>query len=159
MPLNAEYDILPTKLHEALLTSPADIAACASYMRTTGGLTLPQSAIERAIDLIATDLFDQIILDAPTYAALLSKHQSADPAGALRALNVSGAIIRNTKEAESLQTLIDVATSEYTSLSVAQRNAISNIKAVADQGIISLQSMVTEYETAASQLDARRNLS
>ena len=159
MSLSPDFDILPTRLHDALLTLPVDKATCASYMITIGGLSLSQNVVERAIDLIVEDLFNLIILDEQTYASLLAKHQGANAVGALRALRTSGAIIRLTKEAESLQALVDDSTAEYMGLSGAQRSAIANIKAVADEGIIRLQAQITEYTNATSQLDSRRNLS
>ena len=79
MSLDPEYQLIPDKLHEALLTSPATKSDCAQHMINVGLLTLSQAAIEAAIDLIAEDLESILILPDSTYASLLAKHQSAPP--------------------------------------------------------------------------------
>lgn len=157
MTLNPEFSLIPEKLHEALLTSPATKADASSHMITTGGLTLSQTVIEIAIDRIISDLFDQLILSTADYATLLTKHQVSPAASALRELKTSGAIMLLKHERDVAQAVIDDATAEFIALSQAQKNAIPDIKAAADEGILFLTSLIFQLDDKITQFNIRRN--
>lgn len=159
MALNTLYASVGEKLHEALLTSPATKADAATYIITTGGLALPQAGVETAIDFIIADLAAELILDSATYAALLAKHQAAaDPNKARAALITSNKIVFVRYMISAAQAIIDAGTAQYAALSQAQKDAIVDIKAVADEGVSALTSALAGYNIELQRLENRRAL-
>lgn len=156
--LNPEYKLIPDALHTALLTSPATKADCASSMIAATPLTLSQTVVERAIDLFIEDLFAELILPTSDYAALLARHQTADPAAALTTIRTSGKIILLRREKEVAEAVIAGATAEWTGLSQAQKNAIPNIKTAADHGIDTLNGIIAQIVDRLQQLESQRDL-
>lgn len=150
------YDFAP-KLNEALLTSPATKSDCALHIINVGGLSLSQAAVERAIDLIIADLYDELILTTADYATLLARHQSANNDAVLRQLMISTMAVVLRYYIEVGQTLIADAIANYTSLTLAQRNAIDPIKKVTDEGVESLNRQITDLTNRLSELQARRS--
>lgn len=158
MALNPEFKLIPEKLHEALLTSPATKSDAATYMINTGGLTLSQAAIEAGINRIISDLFTQLVLNAEDYATLLARHQTADPTAALRVLKVSGKIMLLKHEKAEAEATIANATAEWISLTPAQRAAIPNVKDAADAGLEALNGRIYWIDNRLEYLDGQRNL-
>lgn len=157
MILNPEFTLIPNALHNALLTVPATKAACAIEMIATEPLTLPQGSVETAIDRITTDLFNQLILGTDDYATLLARHQAAPAAAALRELQVSGQVMLLEHEKSLSEAIIAAATSEWTALSQAQKDAIPNIKTAGDEGVDSLNGRIIWINDRLQQLNKQRN--
>jgi hypothetical protein len=158
MTLNPEFELIPTALHNALLTLPATKADCAAEMISTEPLTLSQATVETAIDRIITDLFNQLILDAANYATLLARHQAAPAAAALRELQVSGKIMLLEHEKALSEALIAAATAEWLALPQPDKDAIPNIKAAGDEGIDALNGRIIWINDRLQQIDIQRNL-
>jgi len=158
MSLNPEYELIPDALHVALLTSPVDKTTCATQMINDTPLTLSQAAVERAIDLCIQDLFDELILETADYATLLARHQVADPAVALRVLRATGTVLLLEREREVAQGIIDNATAEWLGLSQAQKDAIPNIKAAGDEGIVSFTARIAEIDALLLAIENKRKV-
>lgn len=159
MALNKEYEKVADALHAALLTAPATKADCATYMIGTYGVALSQAAVERSIDLIVEDLFNELVLPTADYAALLARHQTADPTKALRVLNASAAVLMLEREKELNQAVIAGATAEWTALSPAQKAAIPNIKAAGDAGVDALNGRNVWIDDLLDRIEAQRQVS
>lgn len=155
---NPEYTKFAGALHAALLTSPATKAACATHMITTGGLALSQGVVEAAIDISIADLFSILILPTQDYAALLARHQSADPAAALRVLETTGTIAAHEQSAAEWSAASAAATAEWTALTQPQKDAIPNIFAAGLEGIAAFDDAALAALTIASFLRDRRGL-
>jgi hypothetical protein len=158
MALDAQYNLIGEKLHEALLALPATKADAALHIINTGGLSLPQAGVEKAIDAIIDDLADQLVLTSADYATLLARHQAADPVAALRELSSSARISVLRYDTEVSQARIDDATSQYLALSQAQKDAIDDIKSVADEGIIRIGDYIGVIAGTVADLEAQRDL-
>jgi hypothetical protein len=158
MTFNPEYKLIPVALHNALLTVPATKADCATEMIATEPLTLSQAAVERAIDLIIQDLFDEMILTTTDYAALLARHQLADPAVALRVIKATSLVILLEREREVNQQIIDDSTAEWVALSQPQKDAIPNIKAAGDEGILGLTARNAEIDAHLLSIENKRKV-
>lgn len=158
MSLDPQFDEVPEKLHEALLALSPTKSDCALHMINTGGLSIPQAQLERAIDYIIADLFEQLVLSASDYGTLLARHQIANPTVALREIRISWNVVMLKYEKQQLQDKIDDAISTYTSLTTAQKNAIATIKAVADEGTTYLNQQITIINNKLAAIEQRRNL-
>jgi uncharacterized small protein (DUF1192 family) len=169
--LSQQYYLFPTKLHEALLTSPATAADAATHMRVTGGLTLTQAAIESGIARMIVDLGDQLVLNPADYPTLLSRHGAAAPATALEVLKASARrVLRNflgqqldgeiaalQAEVTALEAVKNGATTEWNSLNTAQKNAIPNIFALGStHGIPAINALIASKQAEIADLQARR---
>jgi len=158
MALDAEYSQVAEKLHDALLTSPATKADAAAYTINTGGLTLPQAGIEKAIDLIIEDLAGELVLSDATYASLLARHQSATPAAALRVLMSTTMLLLRKHEKDGNDALVAAATAEWTGLTQQQKDAVPAIKAVADLGVLALNDASAELQDIIDNIGRKRTV-
>lgn len=158
MSLDPQFYDIGEALHNALLTSPRTKADCATHMISKGGLALSQAVLERSIDLIAQDLYDQLVLLSSDYDSLLSRHQSAPPATALRELKISNFVVAIKYEIELEQAKLDESMAVYMSLSSQQKTAIKPIKVVADEGIIKIREGLDVLNSRLSAVNRMRNL-
>jgi len=158
MALNPDYNQVAEKLHDALLALSPTKADAATHIITTGGLSLPQAGVEKAIDFIIEDQAGELIIPDATYAALLAKHQASPPDTALRVLMASTLIIIATYERDVNVALIAAATAEWNGLSQPQKDAIPAIKEVADAGIVELTKVGVDLQTAIDNLTKKRTV-